>query len=88
MAKKKSEELTFDQMRLWATKLEERLLDVWRKEGRTCILMAASPDGQCLISSYETEAEALAEKQKADSMLGEGHSIIRPLVKSAAAGGK
>jgi hypothetical protein len=77
-----------DQMRLWATTINEGQLDVWRKEGRTCIFMVAAPDGHCLISAFETEAEALAEKEKADKMLGKGHSIIRPIAKSAAAGVK
>jgi hypothetical protein len=74
-----AEELTFAQKRLWATKLADGMLKVWREEGRTCILMSSLPDGRCTISAYETEAEALADKEKADIQLGQGHSIIRPL---------
>lgn len=74
-----AEELTFAQKRLWATKIADGMLKVWREEGRTCILMASLPDGRCTISAYETEAEALADKEKVDIQLGQGHSIIRPL---------
>jgi hypothetical protein len=81
------DKLTFDQVRLWATQVAQGQLRIWWDAGRRFILLASTPDGRCVISAYETEAEALDNKKEADKELGYGHSIIRPIVKQSAAAG-